>query len=198
LRDPTKLSSLIPACPSVPASSKQPVYSFPQSRQQGKPHLESHRPVVVISRSSPSAVSITAYLVKVEHQIQLTHVPEERIQYLHKEVYRLKVCELVVVCINACAEEETSVSAINNLGHVAKFDKVGLVLLIAGRDEAVDLCAWSARGRSWTWVCGRKEYADGVRVIIKTWQEEGAYLALELHLLLILCHVSVLLKISFN
>jgi hypothetical protein len=113
-------------------------------------------------------------------------------------VYSLKVCELVVVCIDACAEEEPGVSAIDNLGHVAEFDKVGLMLLVAGRDKAVDLFALSARGRKSTRVCGRNECAIGVRVVTRLWQEDSAYLALELHLLLVLHNVSSVLKITFN
>jgi hypothetical protein len=104
-------------------------------------------------------------------------------------VYSLKVCELVVVCIDACAEEEPGVSAIDNLG---------LMLLVAGRDEAVDLFALSARGRKSTRVCGRNECAIGVRVVTRLWQEDSAYLALELHLLLVLHNVSSVLKITFN
>jgi hypothetical protein len=77
-------------------------------------------------------------LVKVEHQIQLTHIPEERIQHLDKEVYRLQVRELIVVGIDARAEEQSCIAAVDDLV-VAEFDKVRLVLLVARGDEAVDL-----------------------------------------------------------
>lgn len=49
----------------------------------------------------------------------------------------LKEGELVVVCVDAGAEEEASVAAIDDLV-VAEFDKVGLVLLVTRGDEAVD------------------------------------------------------------
>lgn len=49
----------------------------------------------------------------------------------------LEVSELVVVCVDAGAEEEAGVAAVDNLV-VAEFDKVGLVLLVAGGDEAVN------------------------------------------------------------
>ena len=90
---------------------------------------------VSFSSLTPSAT----YLVEVEHQIQLTHIPKESVQYLHKEVYSLQVCELVIIRIDASAEEQPCVPPVHNLGHVAELDKVGLVLLVAGGDEAVDL-----------------------------------------------------------
>lgn len=77
------------------------------------------------------------HLIKVEDQIQLTNVPEEGIQHLDEEVDRLEVSELVVVCIDASAEEEPRVAAVDDLG-VSEFDKVGLVFLVARGDEAVD------------------------------------------------------------
>lgn len=49
----------------------------------------------------------------------------------------LEVGELVVVCVDADAKEEASVAAIDDF-MLAKLDKVGLVFLIAGRNEAVD------------------------------------------------------------
>lgn len=45
--------------------------------------------------------------------------------------------ELVVVCVDAGAEEEAGVAAVDDLV-VAELDKVGLVLLVARGDEAVD------------------------------------------------------------
>jgi hypothetical protein len=77
------------------------------------------------------------HLIKVEHQVQLAHVPEERIKDLDEEVDGLEVRQLVVVCVDAGAEEEASVAAVDDFG-VAKFDEVGLVFLVARGDEAVD------------------------------------------------------------
>jgi hypothetical protein len=90
--------------------------------------------------------SSAAYLVEVEYQVQLTDITEESIQNLHKEMYGFEVCELVIVGVDACAEEETGVSAVDDLGHVAELDEVGLVLLVARCNEAVDLVG----GQRWT------------------------------------------------
>jgi hypothetical protein len=54
-------------------------------------------------------------------------------------MYSLQVRQLVIVCVDACAEEETGVSAVYNLGHVTELDEVRLVLLVARGNEAVDL-----------------------------------------------------------
>jgi hypothetical protein len=54
-------------------------------------------------------------------------------------VYSFQVRQLVIVCVDACAEEEAGVSAVYNLGHVAELDEVRLVLLVARGNEAVDL-----------------------------------------------------------
>lgn len=84
------------------------------------------------------------YLVKIKDQIQLTHVPEEGIQHLDEKVYGLEVGELVVVGVDADAEEEARVPPVHDL-EVAELDEVGLVLLVAGGDEAVDLCRVEGR-----------------------------------------------------
>jgi hypothetical protein len=78
-------------------------------------------------------------LVEIKHQIQLTHIPKEGIQDLDKEMYSLQIRQLVIVRIDACAEEEASIAAVHNFGHVAELDKVGLVFLVARGDEAMDL-----------------------------------------------------------
>jgi len=80
----------------------------------------------------------TAHLVEVENQIQLADVAEELIQHFHKEVNRFKIRKFVVVRIYACAEEEASISAVDDFRGTAKFDKVGLVFLIARGDKAVN------------------------------------------------------------
>ena len=77
-------------------------------------------------------------LVKVEYEVELADVAEEGVEDLDEEVDGLEVGELVVVCVDAGAEEEAGVAAVDDLV-VAELDKVGLVLLVAGRDEAVDL-----------------------------------------------------------
>lgn len=54
------------------------------------------------------------HLVEVEDEIQLAHVSKERIQNLDEEVNSLEVRELVVVCVDTGAEEETGVSAVDD------------------------------------------------------------------------------------
>jgi len=53
-------------------------------------------------------------------------------------VYGLEIRELVIVGVDADAEEEAGVAAVDDF-EGAEFDEVGLVFLVAGRDEAVDL-----------------------------------------------------------
>jgi len=64
-------------------------------------------------------------------------------------VYSLQVCEFVVIRIHAGAEEEASVSTVYDL-QGPKLDEVGLVLLVSGRNEAVDLGSVVSR----RWVVG--------------------------------------------
>jgi hypothetical protein len=88
---------------------------------------------------SPLPILVITYLIKIKHQIQLTHVPKKRIQHLHEKMYSLQIRQLVVVCVDARAEEKTCVPPIYDFGHIAELDEVGLVLLVAWGDEAVDL-----------------------------------------------------------
>lgn len=83
-------------------------------------------------------VQDSIHLVEVEDQVQLAHVPEEGVEHLDKEVDRLEVGELVVVGVDARAEEEPRVPPVHDLV-VAELDEVGLVFLVAGGYEAVDL-----------------------------------------------------------
>lgn len=76
--------------------------------------------------------------VKVEDEIELGDIAEEGVEDLDEEMDSLKVGEFVVVCVDTDAEEEASVAAVDDFV-VAKLDKVGLILLVARRDEAVDL-----------------------------------------------------------
>jgi hypothetical protein len=106
-------------------------------------------------------------LVEVEDQIQLADVAEEGVEDLDEEVDGLEEGELVVVGVDAGAEEEARVPPVDDLV-VAELDKVGLVLLVSGRDEAVDLVgAMSERG----------ERAH--------WRRMAGHLALELDLLVV-------------
>jgi hypothetical protein len=54
-------------------------------------------------------------------------------------VYCLQIRQFVVIGIDACAKEETRVSPVDYLGHVAELDKIGLVLLIARGNKAMNL-----------------------------------------------------------
>lgn len=98
-------------------------------------------------------------LVEVEHEVQLAHVPEELVQHFDEEMDRLEIRQLVVVGVDAHAEEQARVSSVHDLGGrqvlsdeglavvrrrrgaggAAEFDKVGLVLLIARGNESMDL-----------------------------------------------------------
>jgi hypothetical protein len=53
-------------------------------------------------------------------------------------VYSLQIRELVIVCVDARTEEEACVPPVDDL-ILSELDEVGLVLLVAGGDEAVDL-----------------------------------------------------------
>lgn len=53
-------------------------------------------------------------------------------------MYRLQIRQLIIIRVDARAEEETRITTVDDLV-VAKLDKVGLILLIAGRDEPVHL-----------------------------------------------------------
>ena len=46
-------------------------------------------------------------------------------------MYSFEVCKLVVIRVNASAEEETGVAAVDD-AVVAELDEVGLVFLVAG------------------------------------------------------------------
>ena len=54
--------------------------------------------------------------VEIEDQIQFAHIPEKLIKDLHEEVDSFKVCQLVIVRIDADTEEESSVAAVDYLG----------------------------------------------------------------------------------
>lgn len=53
-------------------------------------------------------------------------------------MYRLQIRQLVIIRIHARAEEQARVPPVDDLGGAAEFDEVGLVLLVARGDEAVD------------------------------------------------------------
>ena len=63
-------------------------------------------------------------------------------------MYRLQIRQLVVVRVDAHAKEQPRVPPVHYLQR-AKLDEVGLVLLIARGDEAVDLGWWRV------WLVGR-------------------------------------------
>lgn len=45
------------------------------------------------------------HLVEIEDQIQLAYVAEELVQHFDEEMDRFEVCELIVICVDADAEE---------------------------------------------------------------------------------------------
>lgn len=48
-----------------------------------------------------------------------------------------QIGEFIVVCVHAQAKEKTSITSIHNLV-VAEFNKIRLIFLISGSDQAVD------------------------------------------------------------
>ena len=89
--------------------------------------------------SKPVSYPLYPYLIKVEHQIQLTNIPKELIQHLDKEVYGLQVCQFIIIRVNARTEEEAGIATVDDLAAAAELDEVRLVLLVARSDKAVDL-----------------------------------------------------------
>lgn len=83
-------------------------------------------------------VEDSVYLVKVEDQVQLADVAEESIEDLDEEVDGLEVGQLIVVGVDARAEEEACVPTVDDLV-VAKLDEVGLVFLVTRCYEPMDL-----------------------------------------------------------
>ena len=66
-------------------------------------------------------------------------------------MYSLQIRKLVIVGVNTDAEEEACVAPVDDF-QGAEFDEVGLVLLVAGGDEAVDLvelCEDWVSGERW-------------------------------------------------
>lgn len=53
-------------------------------------------------------------------------------------MYSLQICQLVIIRVDASAEEETGVATVDD-PVVAELDEVGLVFLVAGGYETVDL-----------------------------------------------------------
>lgn len=93
------------------------------------------------------------HLVEVEDQIQLADIAEKSIEDLDEEVDGLEEGQLVVIGVNARAEEEAGVPAVDDLV-VAELDEVGLVFLVARGYEPMDL------------VVGGSESADGHTLVL--------------------------------
>lgn len=77
-------------------------------------------------------------LVEVEDEVELADVAEEGVEHLDEEVDRLEVRKLVVVGVDARAEEQPRVSPVHDLV-VPELDEIGLVLLVSRRNETVHL-----------------------------------------------------------
>jgi hypothetical protein len=71
-------------------------------------------------------------LVEVEDEVELADVAEEGVEDLDEEVDALEVGELVVVGVDAGAEEEAGIPPVDDLV-VPELDEVGLVFLVARR-----------------------------------------------------------------
>lgn len=70
-------------------------------------------------------------LVEIEDEVEFADVAEKGIKHLNEKMDRLEVGKLVVVGVDARAEEEACVSSVDDLV-VAEFYEVALVLLVAG------------------------------------------------------------------
>ena len=92
-----------------------------------------------IQRTEIQSHVLWPYFIEIKHQIQLTNIPKELIQYLHKEMYRLQIRQLIIMLIHARTEEQTRVPPIHDLEILPELDEVGLVFLVARGHEAVDL-----------------------------------------------------------
>lgn len=88
--------------------------------------------------SQKHLIQNSIHFVKVEDEVEFADVAEEGVEDLDEEVDGLEVGELVVIRVDARAEEEAGVAAVDDLV-VSELDKVGLVLLVARRHEAVYL-----------------------------------------------------------
>jgi hypothetical protein len=75
---------------------------FIQMRQPCQHHLLTR--LLNLTRQE-HLVQNCVHLVEIKHKIQLTHVPEERIQNLDEEMNRLQIRQLVVVGVDTRAEE---------------------------------------------------------------------------------------------
>lgn len=94
------------------------------------------------SFSAPIQLTAT-YLIKPKNNIKLTNVPKKTIQHLDKKMHSLQISKLVVVVVDAYAEEQPSVPPVYDSCCAPEFYKVGLVSAVSGRDQAVDL--WCVR-----------------------------------------------------
>jgi len=52
---------------------------------------------------------------------------------------RFKICQFIVIRIDADAEKESGVSTIDDFCTAFELDEIGLVFLVSRSDEAVDL-----------------------------------------------------------
>ena len=80
------------------------------------------------------------YLIEIKHQIQLTNIPKELVKNLHKEMYSLEIRQLVVICIDTDTKEQPCISPIYHLGTAFELNEIGLVFLIPGSNQTMDLC----------------------------------------------------------
>ena len=51
----------------------------------------------------------------------------------------LEVREFIVVCVNTGTKEEARIAAVDDPRGLTELNEIGLVFLVAGSDEAVDL-----------------------------------------------------------
>ena len=73
-----------------------------------------------------------------ERRTKLADIAKKAVKHLHEEVDGLQIAQLIVIGVDADAEEEASVTAVDDFEVVPEFNEVGLVFLVAWGDKAVD------------------------------------------------------------
>lgn len=66
----------------------------------------------------------STYLIEIEHEIQLAHIPEELVKYLDEEMDRLQVGQFIVIGVHADAKKQSRISPVDNLGTPSKLYKI--------------------------------------------------------------------------
>jgi hypothetical protein len=71
-------------------------------------------------------------LIKIEHNVQLTHVRKVWIQQLHKQMYALQITQFVILYVHGDGKEQTRISPVDQF-IIVVFNEI-CVFFIARRD----------------------------------------------------------------